>query len=122
MAIQLKVGKTIEDKFGNIYEDAIGVIDQCNGNKKQKLQYIVLEIYKDTEARLTKQPILQFNYTLRGEEFDSWYGVNSLIDSNQYKQGYLYLLQLRTIIGKDEETGEDILSEPVWGDWESDEL
>ena len=123
MAIKLKENKTIQDDFGNVYEDAYGVIDDLNGNKKRKQQRIVLEIYKDKAARTEqKKPILQYNYTVQGSEFDTWFGVNSLENSNQYKQAYSYLLQIRTIIGKDEETEENIWSDPIFNDWESDEL
>jgi len=127
MAIVLKNGKTFEDKFGNVYEDAYGVVDQCNGNKKDKIQYVVLEIYKDQEARTAKKaPIAQFNYTIRGSDFDTHFSAGALEEStNQYQKAYTYILQVTKVIGTeiDEETGEQIdITELVWPDWQSDEI
>jgi len=126
MAIILKNGKTFEDKFGNVYEDAYGVVDQCNGNKKDKLQYVVLEIYKDVEARAAKKvPIAQFNYTIRGADFDTFFSAGALeASTDQYEKAYAYILQVTKVIGTevDEETGESIdITELVWPDWQSDE-
>jgi hypothetical protein len=38
--------QSITDNFGNFYNNAYGVIDQCNGNKKQKEQLFVFEVYR----------------------------------------------------------------------------
>ena len=123
MAINLKEGKTFEDAYGNVYENAYGVIDQCNGNKRQKSQMFVLEIYKDEEARTNgKKPIHHVSYSVRNEDFCTWFACDK-ISENHYKNAYSYVLTLRHYREEiNQETGETVLIDLglVWDDWEGD--
>lgn len=111
MALILKPRKTYTDPHGNVYKEAYAVVDDCNGNKKRKSQHFVLEIYKDKDAREKGlQPVKGYPYDVSGEEFEKWFSVEAIDENdNQYKQSYLYLLQL-----EDEEG-------LIWEDWQSDE-
>ena len=124
MAIVLKEGKTFGDAYGNVYADAYGVIDQCNGNKKRKNQMFVLEFYKDKTAREEgKKPIHHVNYALTNDEFCEWFACDKITD-NQYKNAYDYILQLRDIreeINPETNELEEVDYGPIWGDWEADE-
>ena len=98
----------ITDNFGNIYENAYGVIDQCNGNKKDKQQLFVFEIYRSLLDRQNNiQPFKQDTILVSGEEFDSWFSLQAIIANggNQYLAAYNYLLQLRV---------DEILKYPDW--------
>ena len=110
-AIILKAHKKYTDRHGVIYDDAYGVVDICNGDKKRKIQHIVLDIYKDSQARSDKLiPPARFSYDITGAEWDDWFSVQAISgDDNQYKQAYEWLHQL------------EINGELVWIDWESDE-
>ena len=88
----------ITDGFGNIHENAIGVIDQCNGNKKEKQQMFVFEVYRTLLDRQNGiKPFLQDIIVVSGEEFDNWFSPQAIINNggNQYATAYKYLLQLR---------------------------
>lgn len=88
----------ITDSFGNIHENAIGVIDQCNGNKKDKQQMFVFEIYRSLLSRQKGiKPFLQDTIVVSGEEFDNWFSPQAIINNggNQYATAYKYLLQLK---------------------------
>ena len=88
-----------------------------NGNKKEKSQHFVLEIFSRKCASAqrsdgTVKPVSQHSYTITGDDWDTYFSVAAIdADDNQYNRAYAYLLQL-----KDED---DNL---VWGDWESDEV
>ena len=115
MALILKAHKKFEDPYGNLNDNAYGVIDQCDGNKGKKTQQIVFDIYKDKQARIDgKVPLVSHSYSVPSEEFDEWFSVAAISeDENQYKMAYLYLVQLETTV--------DEVKVFVWRDWESDE-
>ena len=48
----------ITDNFGNTYPNAYGLINQCNGNKKDKQQMFVLEIYR-SQSDINNRPFMQ---------------------------------------------------------------
>ena len=90
--------QSITDGFGNIHENAIGVIDQCNGNKKEKQQMFVFEVYRSLLDRQNGiKPFLQDTIVVSGEEFDNWFSPQAIINNggNQYATAYKYLLQLK---------------------------
>lgn len=97
MALQ----STFNDQFGNSYQTAYGVVDDCNGNKHRKTQHFVFEIYKDRESRLDgKQPVASYSYDISGSDFDTWFSVTAIDnDDNQYARAYSYLKQLENSEG-----------------------
>lgn len=121
MALVLKTGKTYSDIFGNTYSDAYGVVDQCNGNKKDRIQHITFEIYKDQSARQNKKhPVAFFSYTITEEEFDTYFSSAAIAaDKDQYNRSYAWLLALEI---KDEYGNSMNPVQYVWSDWESDEV
>lgn len=120
MALILKQGETYEDKFGNVYPNAYAVIDQNNGNKKDKIQHIVLEVYKDQQARQDKkQPIDSFPEDVNGEIWESYFAPAVIAaDKDHYHQAYLYLLSLEVNTGTEEEP----VMVKKYAKWESDEV
>jgi hypothetical protein len=126
MALILKANKTYEDNHGNIYSDAYAVVDQNNGNKKNKNQHIVLEIYKDSTARTDKkQPISSTSYTVSGDDFNTYFSPEAIAaDKDHYNRAYAYLLSLEKF--STDENGSQVSFDPkqyVWADeWESDEV
>ena len=98
----------ITDSFGNVYNNAYGVIDQCNGNKKDKQQLFVFEIYKSLlDRQIGIKPFKQDTIPVSGVEFDNWFSPQAIIANggNQYLAAYNYLLQLRV---------DEILKYPDW--------
>jgi hypothetical protein len=87
----------ITDSFGNVYELAYGVIDQCNGNKKDKQQVFVFEVYRSQADRNNKVlPFKQETIVVSGNEFDTWFSASAITaDSNQYAQAYAYMAQMK---------------------------
>lgn len=87
----------ITDSFGNVYELAYGVIDQCNGNKKDKQQVFVFEVYRSQADRNNRVlPFRQDTINVSGDEFDTWFSANAITaDSNQYAQAYAYMAQMK---------------------------
>ena len=87
----------ITDSFGNVYNNAYGVIDQCNGNKKDKQQLFVFEVYRSQSDRNNKVlPFRQETINVSGDEFDTWFSANAITaDSNQYAQAYAYMAQMK---------------------------
>lgn len=105
--------QSITDSFGNIHENAIGVIDQCNGNKKEKQQMFVFEVYRSLLDRQNGiKPFLQDIIVVSGEEFDNWFSPQAIINNggNQYATAYKYLLQLK-VENATTENSETITSE-----------
>lgn len=120
MALKLKPNKTFEDSHGNIYEEIYGVIDQNNGNKRERVQHFTFEIYKDHQARIDKkEPVFSQSYDVYGEEFDTYFAPSVIAnDRDHYHQAYIYLLNVKKNIGTEEEP--DMVK--VWQDLESDEV
>jgi hypothetical protein len=87
----------ITDSFGNVYELAYGVIDQCNGNKKDKQQVFVFEVYRSQADRNNRVlPFRQDTIAVSGDEFDTWFSASAITaDSNQYSQAYAYMAQMK---------------------------
>lgn len=116
MALKLKTGKTITDNCGNEYSNAYLVVDQCNGNKNDKNQFFVVEIYKDQQARIDKkQPIIQKNYNVSADEWETYFSPEAITNNNdQYARAYEYIKQLEENIGIEEEP--EMVK--VYRDWE----
>ena len=88
----------ITDSFGNIHKNVYGCIDQCNGNKKERQQMFVFEVYKSLLDRQNGiRPFLQDTIVVSGEEFDNWFSPQAIINNggNQYVAAYKYLLQFK---------------------------
>jgi hypothetical protein len=87
----------ITDSFGNVHNSAYGVIDQCNGNKKDKQQLFVFEVYRSQADRNNRVlPFRQDTINVSGDEFDTWFSANVITaDSNQYAQAYAYMAQMQ---------------------------
>lgn len=113
MALILQKDKTITDAHGNAYSAAYAVIDQCNGNKRQREQYFVLETYKDQAAREAGlQPIAQQSYVVRGDEWDRWFSPGAITQAgDQYAACYAFLAGDSPQVSEDHKTT-----------WQSDEV
>lgn len=108
MALVLKQGKTVTDKFGNVYSDAYLVIDKLNINKKIKECYFVVDIYKDKQARKSgAKPFSSEQYYVFGADFDQWFPIGS---QNQFAQAYDYIKQYK------EDPQDDTLKYQDWED------
>jgi hypothetical protein len=110
----------ITDNFGNTYPNAYGLINQCNGNKKDKQQMFVLEIYR-SQSDINNRPFMQDIIVVSKEEFDVWFSPQGVINNggNQYASAYNYLMQLtvpETIINENNE--EVIVPVLKYQDWE----
>jgi hypothetical protein len=106
----------IADQFGNIYENAYGVIDQCNGNKKETTQHFVFEVYRSQADRNNcVQPFMQDTIIVSGDDFDTWFSASAITaDSNQYAQAYAYLAQMTVTTIDAENNPTTTLKYPNW--------
>ena len=124
MAIILKSTKTFSDNFSSGTNTTYyGVVDQCNINKLKKIAYIALEIYIDEASRDAKvSPRSQFNYTVTGADFDTYFGISVLDVNNQFNRAYAYILAEVREPSTLDEAGEEVQGALTWADWESDEV
>lgn len=113
MALILKSNKTFQDESGNVYGEAYGVVGQISSDKRNKLHTITFVIYKNHSCRNDlKRPVAEYTYGVGGDDFDMYFSPAAITaDDNQWKQSYLYLLQLKN-------ENEDL----IYGDWQSDEI
>jgi len=120
MAITLKQNSTYQDRRGNTYTSAYGVINQLNTNKLKKSGLVVLELYVSKEKKEEgKLPIDQINFVIDKKDYEAFFACSEIVD-NHFKTGYLYILQKREMI-EDPETGEALEGDLVLKFWESDE-
>lgn len=119
MAIKLKADKTYTDIYGNNYIDSLyGVVDHCNNNKRDKLCHFVFEAYISKDARdSSKQPLFARSYDVTGDEWETYFSVTAMADSDCYAKAYDYLKQVREPETIDEE-GNTIQGALVYKDWE----
>ena len=134
MALVLKTGKTFYDSYADENSSTCyAVVDQCNGNKKNKTQHFDFEIYKSASARAAgAKPIYNTHFTVSGDDFDTYFSTSSLATSDQYKKAYEYIVTVTDpLVQIFDENGDPVLDENnnptyepttyTWGDWESDE-
>lgn len=119
MAMILKATKSYSDNYGNTYTDAYAVVDQVNGNKKRGEQMVVLEIYKDSQARTDgHMPIASHSYTATGAKWDDDFSPAAVaIHGDHYKAAYKYVDKLKVLDAEGNET-----ETKLWADWKSDEV
>ncbi len=116
MAMILKNGEEYFYK-GIKIENPYGCIDQNNGNKRDKEQHFVFEIYSSQADRNDRSRVLESeSYTVTGEDFDTWFSCEAVQnDGDQYQRAYEYIKQLEENIGTENEP-EMVLKYSKWED------